>query len=57
MKTTPLHPSLGAEISGVDLSRPIDASTREALSRALADHLAIVFRDQTLTPARYLAAA
>ena len=57
MKTTPLHPSLGAEISGVDLSRPIDASTREALSRALADHLALVFRDQTLTPARYLAAA
>ena len=47
---TPLHPSLGAEISGVDLSRPIDAPTREALSRALAEHLALVFRDQIADP-------
>src|SRR5262252_871424 len=57
LKVTQLHPSLGAEVSGVDLSRRIDASTREALSRALADHLALVFRDQTLTPAQYLSAA
>jgi taurine dioxygenase len=54
---TLLHPSLGAEIAGVDLSRPIDEPTRQALSRALADHLALVFRDQALTPAQYLAAA
>ena len=33
LKVTPLHPALGAEIAGVDLSRPIDASTREALSQ------------------------
>jgi alpha-ketoglutarate-dependent taurine dioxygenase len=57
LKIAPLHSSLGAEISGVDLSRPIDAPTCEALSRALADHLALVFRGQTLTPAQYLAAA
>ncbi len=57
LKIAPLHPSLGAEISGVDLSRPIDGQTREALARALADHLALVFRGQTLTPAQYLAAA
>ena len=56
-KIAPLHPSLGAEISGIDLSRPIDAPTREALSQALADHLALVFRGQTLTPDQYLAAA
>ena len=54
---TPLHPSLGAEVSGVDLSRPIDAPTREALSRALAQHLALVFHGQSLTPEQYLAAA
>ncbi len=30
LKIAPLHPSLGAEISGIDLSRPIDAPTREA---------------------------
>jgi len=56
LKIAPLHPSVGAEISGVDLSRSIDAPTREALSHALADHLALVFRDQKLTPAQYLAA-
>jgi len=54
---TPLHPALGAEVAGVDLSKPLDESTRTALSRALADHLALVIRNQTLTPAQYLAAA
>jgi taurine dioxygenase len=52
-----MHPSLGAEVTGVDLSAPIDEPTRHALSRALADHLALVFHDQSLTPAQYLAAA
>ena len=47
---TPLHPSLGAEIAGVDLSAPIDEPTGHALTRALADHLALVFRGQSLTP-------
>ena len=46
----PLHPSLGAEIAGVDLGKPIDDTTRQALVRALADHLALVFHDQSLTP-------
>lgn len=54
---TPLHPSLGAEISGIDLGAPIDPPTRQALSQALADHLALVFHDQSLTPAQYLDAA
>lgn len=54
---TPLHPTLGAEIAGVDLSRPVDDATRAALGRALAEHLALVFRDQTLTEDQYLAAA
>ena len=57
MKVTSLHPSLGAEIAGVDLSRPVDAPTREALGRALGEHLALVFHDQTLTPEQYLRAA
>ena len=56
-KITPLHPSLGAEVAGVDLARPIDEPTRHALSRALAEHLALVLREQALTPAQYLAAA
>src|SRR6185503_19311241 len=57
LEVTPLHPALGAEIAGVDLSAPVDEPTRHALSRALAEHLALVFRGQTLTPAQYLAAA
>ena len=57
LKITPLHPALGAEVAGVDLSVPMDEPTRHALSRALADHLALVFRGQSLTPAQYLAAA
>jgi len=57
LKIAPLHPSLGAEIAGVDLGRPIDVATRKALSRALADHLALVFRGQSLTPGQYLEAA
>ena len=57
MTVTPLHPSLGAEVSGIDLSRDIDGDTRAALSRALAEHLALVFRGQSLAPEQYLAAA
>ena len=48
LRITPLHPSLGAEVAGVDLSNPLDEPTRQALSRALADHLALVFHDQAL---------
>lgn len=54
---TPLHPTLGALVTGVDLAAPLDEPTRHALARALVDHLALVFHDQSLTPAQYLAAA
>ncbi len=54
---TKLTPALGAEIAGVDLARPLDAETKQALVHALAEHLALVFHDQELTPAQYLAAA
>src|SRR6202521_3110141 len=57
LEIKPLHPSIGAEIAGVDLSKPLDESTRQALVHALADHLALVFHDQSLTPEQYLAAA
>ena len=57
LAVTPLHPSLGAEIAGVDLARPLDAAMRAALARALAEHLVLVFRDQAFTPEQYLAGA
>ena len=54
---TKLHPSIGAEVDGIDLSKPLPPDVAEDLSRALADHLALVFRDQSLTPPQYLEAA
>ena len=57
VKITLLHSSLGAEVTGIDLSKPVDEPMRQTLTRALADHLALVFHDQSLTPAQYLSAA
>jgi taurine dioxygenase len=44
----PLNPRLGAEISGVDLNRPLGNSEAAALHRLLLDHQVIFFRDQPL---------
>jgi alpha-ketoglutarate-dependent taurine dioxygenase len=51
-----LHPVIGAEVTGIDLREPPDAATKEALSQALAEHLALVFPGQQLTPQQYMAA-
>jgi taurine dioxygenase len=48
--------ALGAEISGVDLSRLTQAQAAE-IRRAFLDHLVIFFRDQPLTPGQYMAFA
>ncbi|HUC09903.1 MAG TPA: TauD/TfdA family dioxygenase [Stellaceae bacterium] len=53
----PLHEVLGLAVIGVDLSQPIEPDTRENLSRLLAQHLVLVFPEQSLTPEQYLAAA
>ena len=53
----PIAGALGAEISGVDLSRPLDDAALGALRRAWLDHLVIFFRDQDLSPAQFLAFA
>ncbi|MBE9557705.1 MAG: TauD/TfdA family dioxygenase [Proteobacteria bacterium] len=46
----PLAPALGAEVSGVDLSQPVDDTTADEIRRAFADYLVLFFRDQELTP-------
>jgi taurine dioxygenase len=53
----PIAGALGAEISGVDLSRPLDDATLGALRRAWLEHLVIFFRDQDLSPPQFLAFA
>jgi taurine dioxygenase len=46
---------LGAEISGVDLSKPLDDASFEAVRDAFFQNEVVVFRNQTLTPAQQIA--
>lgn len=48
LKITPLTPTLGAEIVGMDLSRPMAAEAFAAIKHALIEHQVIFFRDQAL---------
>lgn len=52
----PLSPHTGAEVTGVDLRRPVSESLRATLNRAFLDHAVLVVRDQHLDPAEMLAA-
>ena len=38
----PLHPSLGAEICGLDLRETLSVEDREALAAALAEYIVLV---------------
>jgi taurine dioxygenase len=49
-----LTETIGAEISGIDLSRPISQGEFEDVNRALVAHSVIVFRDQELPPAMHV---
>ena len=53
MNITPLTGAIGAEITGLDLNR-LDVSESEAIERAFAAHLVLVFREQDMTPAGLL---
>ncbi|EGD59470.1 taurine dioxygenase [Novosphingobium nitrogenifigens DSM 19370] len=54
---TPLQPSIGAEVSGVDLSRPITPAQREAIRAAVLRYKVIFFRDQPLSNEQHAAFA
>ena len=49
MEIIPLSRHIGAEIRGVDLSRPLTKEVRDAIHAAWLDHLVLLFRDQELT--------
>jgi len=53
----PLPAPLGAEITGIDLSRPLDAGTRRALHDAWVKHAVLVIRGQRFEPAQFAGAA
>jgi taurine dioxygenase len=44
----------GAEVKGVDLTRPVDTELRDRLNRAFVEHSVLVFRDQHLSPQQLL---
>lgn len=49
--------ALGAEVSGLDLARPLADAQAAALRAAWLEHLVLFFRDQPLMPAQYMAFA
>lgn len=49
LRVEPLAGALGAEVHGVDLARPLDAATRDALHEAWMQHLVLFYRDQAIT--------
>jgi len=52
VRILPFDAPLGAEVIGLDLSRPLDAATFRRIHRAHLDHHVLVFRDQRITPAQ-----
>jgi taurine dioxygenase len=53
----PLTRTLGAEVTGIDLSHPIDNETKRALYDAWIKHAVLVIRDQQLAPPQFASAA
>lgn len=51
---TPLTPSIGAEISDIDLNEPLTAPVIEEIYEALVTHLVVFFRKQDLTPSAHV---
>lgn len=54
----PLQAPFGAAVTGIDLKRPLNDGTREAINAAFVENGVLVFRDQSFaTPDDFLAAA
>ncbi|MCB1550241.1 MAG: TauD/TfdA family dioxygenase, partial [Hyphomicrobiaceae bacterium] len=48
LRIEPLSPVIGAEIHGIDLSRPVSDTAIAAIRAALVEHLVVFFRDQAI---------
>jgi taurine dioxygenase len=57
MQIHPISEAVGAEIGGIDLSRPLSDDAAATIRRAVADHGVAFFRDQALTPEQHIALA
>ncbi|HXT82536.1 MAG TPA: TauD/TfdA family dioxygenase [Acetobacteraceae bacterium] len=54
---TPLTGHTGAEVVGLDFTKPIEADTKASLNQAFARHHVLVMRDQNFTPPEFKQAA
>ena len=54
LEIIPQTAALGAEIRGVDLSKPVGDSVFSEINDAFLAHQVIFFRDQTIPPERYV---
>lgn len=57
MKITKIKDHIGAEVTGIDLRKPIDEETRQRLYDAAVENVALVIRDQHFEPAELQRAA
>lgn len=57
LEAVPQAPCLGAEIRGVDLSKPMDDVLRGEIERALVEYKVLFFRDQSISQAEHAAFA
>jgi taurine dioxygenase len=56
-RLVPLTPTIGAEVGGIDLTKPVAAETLADLRAALLDRKVLFFRDQDITTEQHLAFA
>ena len=54
MKAEKITPAIGAVLTGVDFSKPMDAATHDGIYQALLDHLVIFFRGVEISPQAHL---
>jgi taurine dioxygenase len=57
LSTTPLNPTIGSEVQGLDLRQPLDRGQRDALKALLLERKVLFFRDQDITRDQQLAFA
>ena len=57
LSVKPLEPTVGAEISGVDLSRPLSPQQRDEIHALILKHKVVFFRDQHINSEQQIAFA
>ena len=57
LQINPISESLGVEVLGIDLRKPLEPKTIKTVYKAFVDNVILVFRDQKLDHHQFLAAA